>query len=46
MNAKKLKKIPQLAPDELALEKEIEAGDYYSFDNNEEALEFLARELK
>lgn len=26
--------------------KEIETGDYYKFDNNEEALEFLARELK
>lgn len=26
--------------------KEIEAGDYYSFESNKEALEFLARELK
>lgn len=26
--------------------KEIEAGDYYSFESNEKALEFLARELK
>jgi len=29
-----------------ASRKEIEAGDYYSFESNEEALEFLARELK
>ena len=29
-----------------ASKKEIEAGDYYSFKSNEEALEFLARELK
>lgn len=27
-------------------QKEIKAGDYYKFDNNKEALEFLARELK
>lgn len=25
--------------------KQIEAGDYYKFDNNEEALEFLRKEL-
>jgi addiction module RelB/DinJ family antitoxin len=25
--------------------RSIEAGDYHSFDNNEEALDFLAREL-
>jgi predicted DNA binding CopG/RHH family protein len=28
MNAKKLKKIPQLSAEELALEKEIESGDW------------------
>lgn len=27
-------------------QKEIEADDYYSFENNEEALEFLASQLK
>lgn len=26
--------------------KEIEAGDYYAFDNNDDALDFLARKLK
>jgi addiction module RelB/DinJ family antitoxin len=29
-----------------ASKKEIEAGDYYKFENNDQALDFLARELK
>ena len=29
-----------------ASRKQIEAGDYYTFDNNDEALDFLAKKLK
>lgn len=29
-----------------ASRKQIEAGDYYRFDNNDEALDFLAKKLK